>query len=129
VLGEGRAAGNRPRHRRRPAGQPAGRGFPAGARVTARLAVADAQLPANAGDWLLTVAGGKGELSRAETGSAAALQPQAALPLGARGLAALYAGTPLSTLRRGGLVAGGDPAADAALDEAFGCTPYMLAYF
>jgi predicted acetyltransferase len=48
------------------------------------------------------------------------------LALGSRGLAALYAGTPVATLRRAGLAAGGDAAADAALDGAFAATPFML---
>jgi predicted acetyltransferase len=48
-----------------------------------------------------------------------------ALALGARGLAALYAGTPVASLRRAGLAAGGDPAADALLDGAFAATPFM----
>jgi predicted acetyltransferase len=51
------------------------------------------------------------------------------LRLGARGFAALYAGTPVATLRLAGLAAGGDPAADAALDTAFGATSFMLDYF
>jgi predicted acetyltransferase len=51
------------------------------------------------------------------------------LVLGARGLAALYAGTPVATLRRAGLASGGSPAADAALDGAFAATPYMLDSF
>jgi hypothetical protein len=38
----------------------------------------------------------------------------------------LYAGTPLVTLRQAGLVSGGSPADDAALDAAFAATPYML---
>ena len=49
--------------------------------------------------------------------------------LGARGLAALYAGTPLVTLRQAGLAVGGRPADDAALDAAFAATPYMLDAF
>ena len=51
---------------------------------------------------------------------------QAPLALSARGLAALYAGTPVATLRRAGLADGGSPAADAALDGAFAATPFML---
>src|SRR5262249_58797655 len=51
---------------------------------------------------------------------------QAPLALGARGLAALYAGTPVATLRRAGLADGGSPDADAALDAAFAATPFML---
>ena len=57
-------------------------------------------------------------------------RPAAApVTLGARGLAALYAGTPLVTLRQAGLAAGGTPADDAALDAAFAATPYMLDAF
>jgi hypothetical protein len=51
------------------------------------------------------------------------------LTLGARGLAALYAGIPVATLRRAGLVAGGDPAGDALLDGAFAATPFMIDRF
>ncbi len=51
------------------------------------------------------------------------------LALGARGLAALYAGTPVATLRRAGLAAGGNAADDALLDGAFAATPYMLDRF
>ena len=54
---------------------------------------------------------------------------QTPLALGARGLAALYAGTPVATLRRAGtliLADGGSPDADAALDGAFAATPFML---
>ena len=49
--------------------------------------------------------------------------------LGARGLAALYAGTPLVTLRQAGLVSGGAAEGDAVLDAAFAATPYMLDSF
>ena len=52
-----------------------------------------------------------------------------ALTVGARGLAALYAGTPVSTLRLAGLAAGGVPDADAALDAAFAATPFMVDEF
>ena len=54
------------------------------------------------------------------------LAGQAALALGPRGLAALYAGTPVATLRRAGLADGGSPDADDALDGAFAATPFML---
>lgn len=126
----------------------AGRGFPDGARLAVPLTVRDAQVPANTGRWLLDIGGGKGVLNRCEpetsgaagtgaagmgaagTGHPAGGQASAAaLRLGARGLAAMYAGTPLATLRLAGLAAGGDPAADVALDEAFAGTPYMLDYF
>jgi predicted acetyltransferase len=119
----------------------AGRGFPEGAAATVPVHLADPQLPANAGRWLLEIGGGKGALTRAESapgGTAAASADGMAdgatadggeLRLGPRGLAAMYAGTPLNTLRRTGLATGGDPAADAALDEAFTCTAYMFEYF
>ena len=130
----------------------AGRGFPEGAAVTVPVHLADPQLPGNAGRWLLEVGGGKGALTRAEpassgtaavgaaaAGTAAAPADGAAadgalayggdLRLGPRGLAAMYAGTPLDTLRRTGLATGGTPATDAALDEAFTCTAYMFEYF
>jgi hypothetical protein len=54
---------------------------------------------------------------------------RAPLALGARGLAALYAETPVATLRRAGtliLADGGSQDADAALDGAFAATPFML---
>jgi len=53
----------------------------------------------------------------------------AEVTLGARGLAALYAGIPVSTLRQAGLASGGTPADDAALDAAFAATPFMLDAF
>ena len=51
------------------------------------------------------------------------------LTLGARGLAALYAGTPVTTLRQAGLAVGGSPEQDAVLDAAFAGTAYMLDAF
>jgi predicted acetyltransferase len=102
----------------------AARGFPAAVSVTATLIINDQSRPANSGRWLLTVAGGKGELAPAGTG------PGEPLILGARGLAALYAGAPVAALRQAGLAGGAsDPAADAALDAAFAATPYILDAF
>ena len=69
------------------------------------------------------MADGKGALTPAAPSAA---RGEAALRIGARGLAALYAGTPLATLRLAGLVAGGTPDADAALDAAFAAAPYMV---
>jgi hypothetical protein len=109
----------------------AGRGFPA-TDLAVPLLITDDLRPVNAGRWDLTVRAGEGRLSRCRTGS---LSPspvgpppagQAPLALGARGLAALYAGTPVATLRRAGLADGGSPDADAALDGAFAATPFML---
>ncbi len=98
----------------------AGRGFPAGVVLDVALRIEDPDLPENAGDWRLSVAEGTGTLTPAE--------PSAdALRLGARGLAALYAGTPVAALRAGGLVAGGSAAVDSALAAAFGGpAAYML---
>lgn len=108
----------------------AARGFPA-TDLAVPLLLADDLRPANAGRWELTVRSGQGSLTRYRTRQVHAPDDPAspggpALELGARGLAALYAGTPVATLRRAGLAAGGTPAADAALDAAFAATPYML---
>jgi predicted acetyltransferase len=99
----------------------AGRGFPPGVEVTAVLRLTDPDRPAHDGWWTLDVGGGKGVLTPAEA--------TAALTLGSRGFAALYGGTPLATLRRAGLAAGGDPGGDAALDAAFGADSFMLEFF
>ncbi len=73
--------------------------------------------------------GSKGVLSPAERGPGDPAAASAALTLGPRGFAALYGGTPLATLRRAGLAAGGDPGGDAVLDAAFGADPFMLEFF
>jgi hypothetical protein len=138
-----------------PAAAVAARGFPAGVELTTVLRLADPDRPAQAGWWTLHVGGSKGTLTPAEAGpgalnpgrdestapltdgrhgSTAPLIPgrhgsTAPLTLGPRGLAALYAGTPMATLRRAGLMAGGDPGGDAALDAAFGADPFMLEFF
>lgn len=100
----------------------AARGFPPAVCVAVPLVVEDNARPASSGHWRLTVSDGKGTLIPNEPVSPAV----APLTLGARGLAALYAGTPVMTLRLAGLAAGGAPDADAALDAAFAATPYML---
>jgi predicted acetyltransferase len=116
----------------------AARGFPPGVCVSVPLAVHDQARPANAGRWQLTVADGKGALvaDGAVSNAGAAISPAgaagrsggAAVPLtiGARGLAALYGGTPVGTLRLSGLASGGTPGDDAALDAAFAATAYMV---
>jgi predicted acetyltransferase len=91
------------------------RGFPSAVEVSAQLELADDVLPGNAGRWRLDVSDGVGKIAR--DGPA---RREQGLHLGARGLAALYAGVPLSTLRRAGLALGGDQSTDAALDSAFG---------
>jgi predicted acetyltransferase len=106
----------------------AGRGFPPTAEVTARLRLADAACPGNDGLWTLEVSGGKGVLTH-RAPAAAAMTATAPLVLGARGFAALYAGTAVATLRRAGLAAGGDPGGDAALDGAFAANSFMFDYF
>jgi hypothetical protein len=49
--------------------------------------------------------------------------------IGARGFAALYAGTPMATLRLAGLAGGGNPVADSELDGAFAGSSFMLDSF
>jgi predicted acetyltransferase len=95
------------------------RGFGAAVAGSVRLQVADEVLTDNAGPWTLTVEGGKGQLERAAAAPGA-------LALGPRGLAALYAGTPVATLRLAGLAAGGTPDDDAFLSAAFPGPAWML---
>jgi GNAT superfamily N-acetyltransferase len=119
----------------------AARGFPPAVSVSVPVEIHDRARPANSGHWQLTVADGKGALT--ENGAVSSDEPGAsalaragsrarsgggAVPLtvGARGLAALYAGTPVATLRLSGLASGGTPDDDAALDAAFAATPYMV---
>jgi predicted acetyltransferase len=106
----------------------AGRGFPAAAGLAVRLQIDDPQLPGNAGEWTLEVGGGKGSLSASATHRRAPAGTAGAVRLGARGFAALYAGTPVATLRRAGLAAG-DASADDALDSAFAGQAFMLDSF
>jgi predicted acetyltransferase len=100
----------------------AARGFPPSARAETVLSVDDPTLPGNTGTWRLTVAGGTGRAEPAPAETPAAR-------LDARGLAALYAGTPTETLRLTGLLTGGDPATYAALDAAFTCRAFTLDSF
>ncbi len=97
-----------------PVGAVAGRGFPAGVQASAGLRLVDAVLPANSGDYRLTVADGTGSLVKTagpeaggpEAGGwiaggsvAGAQKAGGPMILGARGFAMLFAGTPVSTLR------------------------------
>jgi predicted acetyltransferase len=102
----------------------AARGFPPAVSVSVPFEVRDRARPANSGRWQLTVADGKGAL----VADGAVSSGRAAVPLtvGTRGLAALYAGTPVATLRLSGLAAGGTPDDDASLDAAFAATAYMV---
>jgi predicted acetyltransferase len=109
----------------------AARGFPAAVSVSVSFLMADQARPAHSGRWDLTVAGGKGSLTAAPLTAALAAGPASPaelgpVTLGPRGLAALYAGTPVVTLRQAGLASGGSPEDAAALDAAFAATPYML---
>ena len=104
----------------------AARGFPPAVSAAVRLEINDDARPANSGSWQLEVADGKGALTpAASSGTARRAVP---LALGARGLGALYAGTPVATLRLAGLAAGGAPDSDsdAALDAVFAATPYLV---
>jgi predicted acetyltransferase len=101
----------------------AARGFRPAVSAAVALEINDSARPANSGSWQLEVADGKGALTPAASPVARGSTP---LTLGARGLAALYAGTPVATLRLAGLAAGGTPDSDAALDAAFAATPYMV---
>jgi predicted acetyltransferase len=103
----------------------AGRGFPVGAQVSADLRLVDAALPANSGAYRLTVADGTGSLVKTAAGPDAG----GPLTLGARGFAALFAGTPVSTLRVAGLASGGDARSGALIDSAFACRPFMIDSF
>jgi len=100
----------------------AGRGFPAGVAVDVPLELADPQVPANSGRVRLTVSDGAGAIEPDRT-------TRPAVELGPNGLAALYAGTPLNTLRRAGLATGGRHDDDSVLDAAFAARPFMLDYF
>ena len=102
----------------------AARGFPPAVAAAVPLEINDSARPANSGTWRLEVADGKGALTPAATSAAAGSTTP--LTLGARGLAALYAGTPVATLRLAGLAVGGTPESDAALDAAFAATAYMV---
>jgi predicted acetyltransferase len=111
----------------------AARGFPP-VDLTVPLHITDDQVPANAGHWTLAIRSGAGLLTRMSaasadapaTASADAPAAATALHVGARGLAALYAGTPVATLRRAGLASGGAPESDAALNTAFAAAAFML---
>jgi predicted acetyltransferase len=99
-----------------------GRGYPVGVDLDVPIAIADPLAPGCDGAWRLRIGAGAGSLEP----SAPATD---GLRLGPNGLAAMYAGTPLSTLRMVGLASGGRPDDDALLDAAFTATPYMLEYF
>lgn len=100
-----------------------GRGYPLGVAAEVVLDVVDQHRPANSGAWRLRVEGGTGQVVRDATAGPAAPR------LGPRGLAALFAGMPLTTLRTAGLLSGGDPGHDPVLEAVFTAQPYLTAYF
>lgn len=113
----------------------AARGFPAAVSLSVPLRIEDQARPGNSGAWELTIADGKGSLtpSGTVTSSGRSAQDGSAVTvgcepfvLGARGLAALYGGTPVTTLRVAGLASGGTPGTDTALDAAFGPPAFTL---
>lgn len=113
------------------------RGFPATARASVPMVLADPELPAQAGAYTLAIENGRGALVRGVPGGGLApsgsvsSSPAASAPvsLGPRGFAALYAGVPVPTLRRAGLMTGGDERTDAELSTAFAGRPFTLDYF
>jgi predicted acetyltransferase len=103
------------------------RGFPASVEVSVQFDLADDVLPDNAGRWRLEVSDGGGKVARVgPVGPASTAEHGSGLRLGSRGVAALYAGVSLSTLRRAGLAHGGDQPTDDALDSAFGGGPAFM---
>jgi predicted acetyltransferase len=101
----------------------AARGYAEHLSGAARLSITDPMRESHSGEWVLEVDAGRGSLTRDAAG-------RAALQVGPNGLASLYAGTPVHTLRAAGLAGGGSPEGDAFLDAAFGGTPaYLLEYF
>ena len=107
-----------------PAAAFAGRGYPVGASVNAVIDLVDPQLPDLDGRWRLSVEAGAASFARVPAADAGE-----AYEIGPRGLAALFGGTRLSVLRRSGVIGGGSPGGDAALDAAFAGTPFLIDYF
>ena len=100
----------------------AGRGFPAGVSADVRLTLVDPWLDRCAGPYRLQVGSGSGRLKPAE-------QSDDAVALGPNGLAAVYAGTPMYTVRAAGLATGGTPDDDALLDSVFAARTYLIDSF
>jgi GNAT superfamily N-acetyltransferase len=104
------------------------RGFSPLTRADADLHVDDPEAPRNSGLWRLSVAGGSGSATQTDLApsDAGLLGPAR---VGARGLSALWCGWSTSRLRQAGLLVGGSPDDDAALDGIFAATPYLTEYF
>lgn len=113
------------------------------------VSLTDPQLPDLDGHWQLLVANGAGSFVRTpatdhapavelepdvpggrdERDSTSAARTGSPYEIGPGGLATMYAGTRLSVLRRAGLVTGGSPDQDRALDTVFAATPFLIDYF
>ena len=112
----------------------AGRGFAPPVRAEVDLVVDDPEAPRNTGRWRLSVAAGTGagalvEPAPATSSSVPANGSIGLAQVGARGLAALWCGWSTSRLRQAGLLSGGSPDDDAALDAIFAASPYLTEYF
>ena len=102
----------------------AARGWPVNASADVGIELADTVCPWNTGRHRLQVGGGEARLTPTDNA-------EIATSLDVRALAVLVAGgVSMATLRRAGLVAGGDAATDAQLDAAFaGPRPAILDSF
>ncbi|WP_327091688.1 GNAT family N-acetyltransferase [Nonomuraea sp. NBC_01738] len=98
------------------------RGYPAALAAHAVVRVDDPLRPGNDGTWRLEVAGGSGGATA--EGDAGSGVPR----LSINGMSALYAGVPVATLRRTGLMTGAGRH-DDALDTIFAAKAHMLDYF
>ena len=112
----------------------AGRGFAPPVRADVDLVVDDPEAPRNTGRWRLSVAAGTGAAALVEAAPATSSSVPADVSIdlaqvGARGLAALWCGWSTSRLRQAGLLCGGSPDDDAALDAIFAASPYLTEYF
>ncbi len=98
------------------------RGYPPSLKIEVPLAIQDAILADNSGDWTLQVAEGEGRLEPGGRGG-----PR----LGIGALSSLYTGwASTATLSRAGLLEGGSAIQLRALDAAFaGPTPWMMEEF
>ncbi len=108
------------------------RGFGRGVAGSVRMLLRDQQAGEGRAVWSPTRRQpGLGAYRRERTGATGASGGVApgALTVGARGLAALYAGTPVPTLRLAGLAAGGSPADDEFLAAAFPGPAWMIDNF
>nr|WP_221475441.1 GNAT family N-acetyltransferase [Sphaerisporangium rubeum] len=101
----------------------AARGYPDPVTAETVVEVDDPERPANSGAWLLSAAGGAASATRVPAGGHAAPR------LTINGMSALFAGVPVATLRRAGLLTGGTPRTDETLAALFAAEPYLLDYF